>query len=173
LQLVSLVVAATLMIGLQLFVMRSKWGLAMRALSHDPEMVALLGVPVQRLAPLALAIAGGLAGVASFLLALRNGSVSPLSGLDVGLKGLAIMTIGGVGSLPGAMVAGIALGLLEAFASYYGLGGFQAAIPWAGLIVVLLVRRQGLFGPRVRSARVNSDTRSRGRGRTFAGTPHV
>ncbi len=145
-QLLSLVVAVVVMLGTHLFVERTKWGMAMRGLAHDPGMVELLGVPVRRLAVLALMIAGGLAGLAAFLMALRNGSVSPLSGLDIGLVGLAIMTVGGIGSIPGAMIAGIGLGLVEAFASYFGLTGFQAAVPWIGLILVLLVRPQGLFG---------------------------
>jgi branched-chain amino acid transport system permease protein len=144
-QVAILLVALVVMIGTHLFVEKSKWGMAMRALAHDPGMVALLGVPVRSLAALALMLAGGLAGLASFLLVLRNGSASPLAGLELGLKGLAIMTIGGLGSLPGAMIAGIGLGLVETLASYYGLGGFQAAIPWLLLVAVLLVRPEGIF----------------------------
>jgi branched-chain amino acid transport system permease protein len=144
-QVVSLIIAAVFMAGTHFFVQRTRWGMAMRALAHDPEMTSLLGIPVRRLTLLAMMIAGALAGVAAILLAVRNGSVSPLSGLDVGLKGLAIMTVGGLGSLPGAMVAGLAFGLLEAFASYYGFTGYQAAVPWIGLIIVILVRPEGLF----------------------------
>lgn len=145
-QIASLLIAGLLMIGLHLFIIRSKWGMAMRALAHDPDMVNLLGIPVSRLATTALIISGILAGVASFLLAVRHGSISPLSGLDIGLKGLAVMTIGGLGSLPGAMVAGLGLGLVEAFTNYLGFTGFQGAIPWLGLILVLLVKPTGLFG---------------------------
>ena len=145
-QSVSLVVAFVVMAATHLFVERTRWGMAMRGLAHDPGMVELLGVPVRRLAVLALMIAGGFAGLAAFLMALRNGSVSPLSGLNIGLVGLAIMTVGGIGSIPGAMVAGIGLGLLESFTSYFGLTGYQAAVPWIGLILVLLIRPQGLFG---------------------------
>jgi len=143
-QLASLVIAAVVLTATHLFVRRTRWGTAMRAFAHDPEVVALLGVPVRRLTLGTLAIAGALAGLASFLLALRIGSVSPLAGLDVGLKGLAIMTIGGLGSFGGAVVAGLILGLVEAFAAYRGLLGFQWAAPWIVLIVVLLVRPQGL-----------------------------
>jgi branched-chain amino acid transport system permease protein len=145
-QVASLIVALFVMIGTQFFVQKTKWGMAMRGLAHDPGMVELLGVPVRRLALLSLMIAGGLAGLAAYLMILRNGSMSPLSGLNIGLVGLAIMTIGGLGSIPGAMVAGICLGLVEAFASYYGLSGFQEAVPWIGLILILLIRPQGLFG---------------------------
>ena len=145
-QVLSLVIAGVVMIGTQLFVEKTKWGMAMRGLAHDPGMVELLGVPVRRLAIVSLMIAGGLAGVAAFLMALRNGSVSPLAGLELGLIGLAIMTVGGLGSIPGAMIAGIGLGVVEAFASYFGLTGFQEAVPWIGLILILLIRPQGLLG---------------------------
>lgn len=145
-QVVSLLVAAAVMFVTHQFVRHTRWGMAMRAFSHDPDTVPLLGIPMRRLALLTLMIAGALAGLASYLLAIRNGSVSPLAGLELGIKGLAIMTIGGLGSLPGAMIAGIGLGLVESYAGYVGLTGFQAAIPWALLILVLLIRPQGLLG---------------------------
>lgn len=143
-QLVSLGIATVVLLATHQFVRRSRWGIAMRAFAHDAEMVGLLGIPVRRLTVVTLMIAGALAGIASFLLAIRTGSVSPLSGLDLGLKGLAIMTIGGLGSLPGAMIAGIGLGIIESFAAYLGLTGFQSAVPWILLVAVLLVRPEGL-----------------------------
>jgi branched-chain amino acid transport system permease protein len=142
--LVSLAVAAVVLVATHRFVRRSRWGAAMRAFSRDPEMVELLGVPVRRLTVITLLIAGALAGLASFLIAIRRNGVSPLSGIDVGLIGLAVMTIGGLGSLHGAMVAGLGLGVAESFAAYYGFSGFQAAVPWLLLIAVLLVRPEGL-----------------------------
>lgn len=144
-QVASLTVALAVMLATHLFVTRTRWGMAMRAFAQDPEVVPLLGVPVRRLTLLTLVIAGALAGLASLLLAVRNGSVSPLAGLELGIKGLAIMTIGGLGSLPGAVVAGVGLGLLESYAAYLGLTGFQAAVPWMLLILVLLIRPQGLI----------------------------
>jgi branched-chain amino acid transport system permease protein len=140
----SLVVATVVLVATHRFVRRTRRGTAMRAFAGDPEMVGLLGVPVRRLTLGTLAIAGGLAGVASFLLAVRIGSVSPHDGIDIGLTGLAVMTIGGMGSLGGAVVAGIGLGVAQALAAYHGLAGFQAALPWALLIVVLLVRTEGV-----------------------------
>lgn len=120
--------------------------MAMRAFSHDSETAALMGVPTRRLAMITLAIAGLLAGLASFLLALRVGSISPLSGLETGILGLVIMTIGGLGSLVGAIIAGLGLGIVMSVASYSGLSGWQGAVPWLLLIVVLLVRPYGLAG---------------------------
>jgi branched-chain amino acid transport system permease protein len=142
--LVSMAVAAVVLVATHRFVRRSRWGAAMRAFARDPEMVGLLGVPVRRLTVITLLIAGALAGLASFLLAVRYRGVDPLSGLDTSLIGLAIMTIGGLGSLHGAMIAGLGLGVANAFAAYHGFGGFQDAIPWLLLIAVLLVRPEGL-----------------------------
>lgn len=144
-QLVSLAIAFVVMLVTHRFITRSRWGAAMRAFAQDPSTVPLFGVPVRRLTMLTLLIAGSLAGLASFLLAIRNGSLSPNAGLEIGLKGLAIMTIGGLGSLPGAVVAGIALGLAESYTSYAGLTGYQSAVPWALLILVLLIRPEGLI----------------------------
>lgn len=145
-QLFTFLVAGVVMVATHLFTTRTKWGVAMRAFAEDPESVAVLGVPTRWLSIVTLGIAGALAGLASFLLVLRIGSISPFVGLGTGLIGLAIMTIGGLGSLPGAMVAGLALGVIEALAAYVGFGGYQAAVPWLLLIVVLLVRPQGLLG---------------------------
>lgn len=145
-QLVSLGIGLVALVVTHQFVRRSKWGLAMRAFSHDPETATLMGVPVRRLAMLTLGIAGSLAGLASFLLALRVGSISPQSGLEIGMLGLAIMTIGGLGSLIGAIAAGLGLGIILSLVSYSGIQGWQSAVPWLLLIAVLLVRPHGLGG---------------------------
>lgn len=145
-QVASLVTTVVILIAASLFIRRSKWGVAMRAFSRDPQTVALMGVPIRRLTMLTLGIAGALAGLASFLLAMRNGSVSPQSGLETGILGIAIMTIGGLGSVVGAVCAGFGLGVVISLASYYGLAGWLGAVPWALLIAVLLVRPHGLAG---------------------------
>lgn len=147
-QVVGLALTAVVMVATHLFVTRTRWGVAMRAFSEDPAAVAVLGVPTRWLSAVTMGIAGALAGLASFLLILRIGSVSPFAGLGVGLIGLAVMTIGGLGSLPGAMVAGLLLGVLESVSSYAGFGGYQAAVPWLLLVAVLLVRPRGLLGVR-------------------------
>jgi branched-chain amino acid transport system permease protein len=146
-QLASLAIAVVLGIATHLFIRRTKWGAAMRALAHSPDDVALLGVPARRITSLTMALAGALAGVGAFLLALRQGSLSPFSGLEIGLVGLAVMTIGGLGNILGALAAGLTLGVAQALADYSGLEGWQAAVPWALLLAVLLARPTG-FGPR-------------------------
>ncbi len=149
---VSLVEVATFVLALVVmvltsrFLQRSRWGIAMRAFSRDPEAVALLGVPVRRLAVRTLAVAGGLAGLSAFLWVARNRSVAPSDGFAVGLIALAVMTIGGIGSMRGAVIAGLTLGVVVNVLDYQGLRGWQAAVPWMLLLVVLLLRPQGLFG---------------------------
>jgi branched-chain amino acid transport system permease protein len=145
-QVASLGVGVVVLVVIHQFIRRSRWGMAMRAFSHDSETAALMGVPTRRLVMITLAIAGLLAGLASFLLAMRIGSISPLSGLETGILGLVIMTIGGLGSLVGAIIAGLGLGIVMSVASYSGLSGWQGAVPWLLLIVVLLVRPYGLAG---------------------------
>jgi len=146
-QVTGLLVAVALGTATHLFLRRTNWGTAMRALAHSPEDVVLLGVPAQRITTLTMALAGALAGVGAFLMALRNGSLSPLSGLEIGLTGLAVMTIGGLGNVPGALIAGLALGVVQSLANYGGFDGWQAAVPWILLLAVLLIRPSG-FGPR-------------------------
>jgi branched-chain amino acid transport system permease protein len=146
-QVVGLLVAVLLGTATHLFLRRTSWGVAMRALAHSPEDVVLLGIPARRITTLTMALAGALAGVGAFLMGLRNGSLSPLSGLEIGLTGLAVMTIGGLGNVLGALIAGLALGVVQSLASYGGFDGWQAAVPWILLLAVLLVRPTG-FGPR-------------------------
>lgn len=146
-QVVGLVLALALGIGTHLLLRRTTIGVAMRALAHSPEDVVLLGIPARRITTATMALAGALAGIGAFLLAMRNGSLTPLAGLEIGLVGLAVMVIGGLGNVLGALLAGVLLGVVQALAAYWGLDGWQSAVPWALLLLVLLVRPTG-FGPR-------------------------
>jgi branched-chain amino acid transport system permease protein len=144
-QLTMLVLAVVLMVAIQWFVSRTRWGMAMRAMAENATAVQLCGVNPRTLGTAVLAAAGFLAGIASILVALRIGSVSPFAGLEIGIIGLAIITVAGLGSVTGAMVAGLSIGMIEVFADHIGFGGLDAAIPWLFVILVLLVRPQGLF----------------------------
>jgi branched-chain amino acid transport system permease protein len=147
-QLATLILAVLLMVGIHLFVRRTRWGAALRAMGENPAAVELVGVNPRMLATVTLAASGLLAGAASVLLALRVGSVGPFSGLGIGLIGLAIISIAGMGNLTGATVVGLGLGVVEAFAQRYGFGGWEPALPWLLVIALLLIRPQGLFGTR-------------------------
>jgi branched-chain amino acid transport system permease protein len=141
--LTTLVVAAIVTVAAMRFITTSKWGLAMRAFAHDPDAVALLGIPVRRVVIATLAIAGGLAGLAVVLLVVRHGSIDPGVGFEFGLVGLAVMTIGGIGNLRGALIAGLVLGVAQTLLDGFA---YQAAVPWMLLVAVLVFRPQGLFG---------------------------
>ena len=149
-QLGMLILAFVLMLFIQWFVRRTVWGAALRGMAESHSSIQLCGVNPKTLSTLVLAASGALAAAASALVALRIGSVSPFSGLEVGLIGLAIMTIAGMGSVTGAMLAGLAVGMAQVYAEYYGFGGFEPAIPWILVVIVLLVRPEGLFGRSVR-----------------------
>ncbi|MGH6709282.1 MAG: branched-chain amino acid ABC transporter permease [Bradyrhizobium sp.] len=135
-----------LMLGLHLVVTRTRVGRNIRAVADQPTSAALLGVDVKRVNQQAFFIASALAGVAGLLLALRTGYVTSDIGLSLGLKALAIMAIGGVGDLRGAMLGGLLVGVLEALAFQFGLGRLADVAVWVLMIAVVLVRPAGLFG---------------------------
>lgn len=144
-QTVILSVSFVLMAGLYLIVMRTRFGRAMRAQAENPVAARLQGIDVARLRVLTFAISGLLAGASGVLVAMRLGMVSPFVGATVGMKALAAMVVGGLGSLPGAMAAGLLLGLLEVLGIAYGSAAWSEAAVWAVLLIVLLVRPTGLF----------------------------
>lgn len=147
-QLVMFVLAVMLMAGIGWFIRSTRWGAALRAVGEDPATVELLGINARGIGTVILGISGMLAGLAGILVTLRSGSISPFSGTERGLNGLAIIAIAGLGSLSGAVAVGMAVGLIEVFAGYYQLGGIEPAIPWILVAAVLLLRPQGLFSRR-------------------------
>lgn len=147
-QLVSLGTALLLMLALQLLIARTAFGRALRGVSENRDVAELLGVDTRRVIALTFLLSGILAGAAGLLVMLRTGSVSPLIGLNVGLKGLAVMAIGGLGSFQGAVLGGLLLGLLEVLTVAYGSATYADLVVWGALIAILLVRPQGLLGVR-------------------------
>jgi branched-chain amino acid transport system permease protein len=128
-----------------LFFERSMLGKALRAAAADSEAAAIVGVKVETTIMLSFAIA-------AFAGALAGAIITPLTlasydqGATFGFKGFSAAMLGGVGSLPGAVIGGLALGLLEAFGSFYISSDFKDAIAFAVLLIVLFVRPSGLFG---------------------------
>jgi branched-chain amino acid transport system permease protein len=141
-----LVVTLLLMTGLHLLISRSRMGRNIRAVADSTSNAALLGINVKRVNQQTFVIASALAGIAGFLLALRTGFASSEIGFTFGLKALAIMAIGGMGDLRGAMVGGILVGVIEALAVHLGLGKLGEVVVWVLMIFVLLARPGGLFG---------------------------
>ncbi len=143
---IGLAVAVALMIGLQLVVYRSRFGTAMRAVSFDPKVAALMGIPVDRIIAGTFALGSALAAAAAILNAVPRPQIHPLFGLLPGLKAFVAAVLGGIGSVPGAMVGGLALGLAEELVAGYTASSFKDAIAFTVLILVLLFRPDGLFG---------------------------
>ncbi|MGV9410355.1 ABC transporter permease [Nocardia sp. NPDC003693] len=139
---VMFAITITVMAGLWSFLRYSRYGLAIRATAQDPDAAAQMGIGVGRIQSLAFAIASGLGGLAGIFVGLYNSNISPTSGGIVGMTGFVAATIGGLGSIPGAVVGGFILGLVEAFGIYTFGDGYRDLITF-GLLVVFLVLRPG------------------------------
>lgn len=145
-QVISLLIAVALMVALQYLVFRTRFGRAMRAVSWDHRVAALMGIPTDRVIALTFMLSSALAAGAGLLYAIKDTSVSPLMGLYVGLKAFVAAVIGGIGHVPGAVVGALVLGLVEEFVVGYAASTWRDAVAFGFLILVLLVKPGGLFG---------------------------
>ena len=144
-------VTAVLVMILVWVVYRTKSGLAMRGISFDIETTRLLGVRVNRIIALTFGIGSALAAASGIMWALRYPQVHPYMGVFPGLKAFIAAVFGGIGSIPGAVVGGLALGYIEimAIALLPAMSGYRDAFAFVLLVAVLLIRPAGLFGQRV------------------------
>ena len=149
-QLVIIIISIVVMVGLILYINRTKMGFAIRAVAENPDIASFLGVNTNLVKLSTFAIASALGGLAGMLLGISFGTITPFMGLQFGLKGLIVLIIGGVGNIFGAMVGGIMLGLLEVLTTAYITSSYRDAIAFGMLIIVLLVRPEGLLGERGR-----------------------
>ena len=145
-QLIVFGTAMFLMVGLELVVMRTRFGRAMRAVSVDAPAAALMGVPVDRVISGTFVLGSAPAAAAGILVGLSNPKIDPLMGLLPGLKAFVAAVLGGIGSIPGAMFGGLLLGIVETFVSAYLSSTYRDAIAFVILIAILLYRPTGLFG---------------------------
>ena len=143
---VTLIVTAIAMILLTLFVNKTKMGSAMRAVSEDKGAAELMGINVNSTISLTFAIGSALAAVAGVLYICQYQSMKPTLGALPGIKAFVAAVLGGIGSIPGAMLGGILLGLIESVSKAYISTELADAIVFGVLIVVLLFRPSGLFG---------------------------
>jgi len=149
LQILTIVTSALLMIGLQYFIKKSRTGKAMRATSQDYDTAALMGINVNRIISYTFAIGSSLAAAGGVLVGIYFGVVKYNMGFMVGLKAFTAAVLGGIGSIPGAMFGGLALGIGEMLAVAVGLSSYRDAIAFGILILVLLFKPTGLFGTQI------------------------
>lgn len=143
---VTLGVTVIIMVSLTLFIKKTKTGRAMLALSEDRGAAQLMGINVNRTISITFAIGSGLAAVAGVLFVSSYGFVGPYTGSLPGIKAFVAAVLGGIGSIPGAMLGGILLGVIESFSQAYISTQLSDAIVFGVLILVLLVRPAGLLG---------------------------
>lgn len=155
-----LVVAIALMVGLQWMVTRTRTGRAMRAVAQDREAAALMGVNVDRIIAVTFFIGAALAGAAGLIWGLEYGTIKFTTGFELGLFAFTAAVLGGIGNLVGAMLGGVLIGLIEAMASLipdssnggwglpHGGAAWHEAVIFAILILILVFRPSGLLGQR-------------------------
>lgn len=146
---VTIISCIVIMICLTLFINKTKSGQAMLAVSEDKGAAQLMGINVNKTIALTFAIGSGLAAIAGVLLCSAYPSLSPYTGSMPGIKAFVAAVFGGIGSIPGALVGGILLGIIEILSKYYISSQLSDAIVFGMLIVVLLLKPTGIFGKKI------------------------
>lgn len=141
-----IVVSLILMLALHTFIQKTKWGMAMRAMSYDFQAVPLMGVSINVLAPLTFAIGAGLASVAGILYGQAYPVLDPYMGVLLGWKAFVAAILGGRGSIMGAALAGYLLGAIEIFTAMVFPSTFRDLIAYSIILVILTFRPRGFFG---------------------------
>ena len=146
---VTILACIVIVVGLTLFINKTKPGQAMLAVSEDKGAAQLMGINVNATIALTFAIGSGLAAIAGVLLCSAYPSLTPYTGSMPGIRAFVAAVFGGIGSIPGAMIGGILLGIIEIFGKAYISSQMADAIVFAVLIVVLLVKPTGLLGKQI------------------------
>ncbi|MCI8342806.1 MAG: branched-chain amino acid ABC transporter permease [Firmicutes bacterium] len=147
---ITIVSCVVIMLALMWFINKTKFGKAMQAVSEDKGAAQLMGIDVNSTISLTFAIGSALAAVAGVLLCSMYPSLSPTTGSMPGIKAFTAAVFGGIGSIPGAMLGGVLLGIIEIFAKAYVSTQLANAIVFAVLIIVLMVKPAGLLGRQIR-----------------------
>jgi branched-chain amino acid transport system permease protein len=145
-QIYILTASVLIMIGLHVFVTRTRLGKAMRATSQDRVMAGLVGININQVISITFMIGSALAAVAGVMVTLYYGVVHFFMGYLAGIKAFTAAVLGGIGSIPGAMLGGFMLGLIENFGASYISSVYKDAFAFLVLIVTLIIRPAGLLG---------------------------
>ncbi len=140
------VAAVIFMVCLVAFLFKTKQGKGLRAIAHNIKAARLLGIPLQKSTIISFCIAGLLSGLTALLFILTMGVATPEMGEHITFKGMAVMMLGGMGSLKGAVVGGYLLGLIECMVRGYFIGDWVDAIAMGCIMIVIIVKPNGLFG---------------------------
>lgn len=144
--LLIMVGAVVMMAALQLFVMRTKIGKAMRAVSYDQRTAALMGINIDRVIMVTFLIGSSMAAAGGVMLAMYEPSITPIMGLMPGLKAFIAAVLGGIGNIPGAMLGGMIMGIAESFVAASPLSAWRDGVAFLILIIILLIKPTGLTG---------------------------
>ena len=143
---ISPLVAVVLMVILVLIINHTKFGMSMRAVSKDFETAQLMGVKINRVISMTFIIGSFLAAVGALLYFAKNTGINHMAGSTPGIKAVIAAVVGGIGSVPGAVVGALLIGVVESLAKAFGLADFSDVISFALLIIILVIKPTGLFG---------------------------
>lgn len=144
--LVILGLSVLLMFVLHFWIQKTKMGKAIRATAENTDTANILGINTNMVIVVTVMLASALGGVAGILIGMAYSALIPTMGMTLGFKGLAVLILGGVGSIPGAMVCGVLLGIIEVFTVAYGDSSYRDAVAFGLIILILLLKPEGLFG---------------------------
>lgn len=145
-QLIVLAVTIFLLIALQIVVLKTKIGTAMRAVSFDAQAASLMGINVNTVISFTFGLGSALAGAGGILYAMNYPSIDPLMGVMPGLKAFVAAVLGGIGNIPGAALGGLIIGVVETFVGGSAMSTYRDAIAFAILILILLFKPSGILG---------------------------
>lgn len=145
-QIAIIIISGLLMLSINLFIMKTRTGMAMRAVAQDKVMASLVGVNVDTVISLTFVIGSGLAAIAGIMVAMYYGLVNYSIGYMAGIKAFAAAVLGGIGSIPGAMFGGIFLGLVESMGAGYVSSEYKDVYAFLILVIVLIIKPSGIFG---------------------------
>lgn len=148
-QIILILVSLILFIGLQLFMKKTRMGKAMRAIADDRQVASTLGINVEKTITMTFVISALLAGIAGVLVGIEQ-NLEHAMGFSAILKGLTASVVGGIGSVPSALIGGFLIGIIENFGIWYLPSGYKDAIAFVVLILFLLFKPEGLFGIKTR-----------------------